>query len=121
MDYDFVFDSEKKLWGRSHEEVEFDGETKPEVSILFEREGIVLRADQKGNAVFRDLEGSVIHEDRAESGGYFSRVHVRVHEGRAVAEFPVTKWIDHYPHCDGEYDRWSEVILDTIAIPCPNR
>ena len=119
MSYDFVFDSEKKIWGRSYEAVEFDGETKPTVSILFEREGIILYADHNGEALFCDLDNNVIHRGKAESANRFSRVHVRVCEGKAIAEFPITKWIDHYPNCDGEYDRWSEVVVDTITICCP--
>lgn len=26
-------------------------------------------------------------------------------------EFPIYKWIDHYPHCDGEHDRWEQQII----------
>ena len=119
MDYDFVFDSEKKIWGRNYEEVEIDRETKPKVSILFEREGIVLCADCDGNALFGDLDNNVIHEGKVESSNYFSRVHVRVSEGKPIAELPITKWIDHYPHCDGEHDRWSEITIDTVTFRCP--
>ena len=121
MGCEIIFDSEKIMRGCCHEEVEFNGEAKPAASILFEREGIVLHADRDGNATFCDLDGNVICRDRAESTKCFSRVRARVHEGCAVAEFLATKWIDHYPHCDGEYDRWSEVILDTVTICCPKQ
>ena len=121
MGYDLIFDSEEKICGRRREEVEFDGETKPAASILFDREGIVLHADRNGNVTFCDLDGNVVHRGKAESTKPFSRVRVRVHEGCAVAEFLATKWIDHYPHCDGEYDRWSEVIVNTVAILCPKQ
>lgn len=31
----------------------------------------------------------------------------------------VYETIDHYPNCDGEYDRYSEVIVENILITCP--
>jgi len=119
MGYDYVFDSEKPMWGSLDERVEIDSEAKPQVSILFEKEGVVLHADCHGNSFFCDIDGNVIHEDKAEANSLFSSVRVCVGEDKIIAKFPVTKWIDHYPNCDGEYDRWSEVIVDTICIYCP--
>ena len=29
-----------------------------------------------------------------------------VENGQIVLKMPIYRWIDHYPHCDGENDRW---------------
>ncbi len=30
---------------------------------------------------------------------------------KATLEFPIIKFTDYYPNCDGEYDRWDESII----------
>ena len=30
-----------------------------------------------------------------------------VEDGQIVLKMPIYSWIDHYPNCDGESDRWS--------------
>lgn len=121
MGYDCVFDSEELRWGSWEEKLEFDRESKPQVSILFQKESVVLHADCHGGAVFHDVSGNLLHEGKADAEAFFSSVYVGVRDGEISVRFPVTKWVDHYPHCDGEHDRWSEIIVDNVYVCCPVR
>ncbi len=34
-----------------------------------------------------------------------------VENGIITLKFPVYNWVDNYPHCDGEYDRWDTTVI----------
>ena len=34
-----------------------------------------------------------------------------VENGIITMKFPVYNWVDNYPHCDGEYDRWDTTVI----------
>lgn len=36
---------------------------------------------------------------------------MKVEHQQVFLKFPIYEWIDHYPHCDGESDRWSTNTL----------
>lgn len=114
MQYDHIYNSaERTIEG----EVTFDYEKDIPVTVLFEKENVVLKADAHGNAVFYDLEGQELHKDKANGkNNFFSRVYFCVKSDGICVRFPIIEWIDHYPNCDGEYDRWSERIVDNVYI-----
>lgn len=119
MEFDYVFDSEQVRWGSCEEKLELDIEKKPQVSVLFEKEGVILHADCHGNTVFRDTDGNEVYVEAVDTERLFWNIYVSVDEGKICVRFPATKWIDYYPNCDGEHDRWSEVIVDNFYVYCP--
>ena len=116
MKYDYIYDSEKQVY---EAEVSINRETEPDLKVLFEKENIILHADRHGNATFYDVAGNEIHKGKAESEISFNKIYVCIKEEKISVRFPIIEWIDHYPNCDGEYDRWSERIVDNIYIYCP--
>ena len=116
MSYDHIFDSSNHTY-----EVEFkiDRENDKPLTVLFEKENIVLVADSHGNATFMSTDNTIIKEDKALSDRFFSRIYCVVNNNKISVRFPVIETIDHYPDCDGEYDRYSERIIDSIIITCP--
>ncbi|MBQ8796279.1 MAG: hypothetical protein IJZ54_07645 [Clostridia bacterium] len=117
MNFDYIFDSSSRT---CEAEVAFDYENLISVKLLFLKENITLTADATGNAIFTDSEGKEILKDKAQGENkYFSKVFVSVKDSKICVRFPVTETIDHYPNCDGEYDRYSERIVDNIFIYCP--
>ncbi|MBQ7415835.1 MAG: hypothetical protein IJW14_02200 [Oscillospiraceae bacterium] len=112
MTYEHIFDS-----GALRCEAEYKIPHEGFVTILFEKEQILLRVDAQGNAVFCDLSGQEKYRSKVEcEPRRFDKVLCDVTNDIITVRFPIIKWIDHYPHCDGEYDRWSEVIVDNLYI-----
>ncbi len=116
MKYDHIFDSNGRIY---ETEFEIDYQNDKPTTILFEKENVVFTADAHGNATFMTLDGKEIRKDKAEGKGYFSSIYCLVKDNTITVRFPIKKTVDHYPNCDGEYDRWSEVIVDNILITCP--
>ncbi len=38
--------------------------------------------------------------------GTYSEVLYIADDDKITLKFPIVKWIDNYPNCDGEHDRW---------------
>ena len=116
MQQDHIYNSaERTIEGQAT----IDYEKNVPVTVLFEKENIVLKADADGNALFYDLEGRELHRDKAEGEKRFGSVYFCVKKNAICLRFPITEWIDHYPNCDGEYDRWTERIVDNVYITYP--
>lgn len=117
MQYDHVYDSGVRRW---EAEYPIDRERDLPVTVLFEREQIVLTADADGNAVFHRSDGTELLTAKADgSQRRFSSIYCGVTGSAPSVRFPIKETVDHYPNCDGEYDRWSEVIVDNVVITCP--
>jgi len=83
--------------------------------MLFETAGIRVRIEAKGFVEFFNTEGESIYSIRLpETGGrgVYEDVVCSGSSKRICLQFPVYRWIDNYPHCDGEYDRWDTKIVD---------
>lgn len=102
-----------------------------ETAILFENEGIVAVVQARGEAAFYDLEDNLLGRGRVPgaNGGreVYEEVRCRVRGNLLSLEFPIYEWIDNYPHCDGEHDRWDTRIVghhtltldrDTNTVTC---
>ena len=50
-------------------------------------------------------------EKETEGKKVYTEVVCHTTDNEIILEFPIVKWIDNYPHCDGEHDRWDCVIL----------
>ena len=81
-----------------------------ETVILFEKENVIARVHAKGQVTFCDLSGAVLAsgEVPAEEGGreVYQELACCIEDGKIRLLFPIYQWIDTYPNCDGENDRW---------------
>ncbi len=117
MEYDYIFDSSDT---RCEKKFAIDYEKNLPVTVFFVKENIVLRADREGNALFCDTGGNALYRGKADrKRQYFGEIYCSVRAGAVSVSFPIIELIDHYPNCDGEYDRWSEVIREKICITYP--
>ena len=118
MKYDFTYDS-SRVSGERNYEFKREHYDSPifSLSILFEQEHVCLEADAYGNAIFSDLEGVELYRDKADGQGrYFSEFYCQVKDGAISVRFPIQEVVDHYPNCDGEYDRYSYITRDNVII-----
>lgn len=79
--------------------------------IFFEKEAVAARIEASGSVEFLDPEGKCLHTTRVppQTGGaeHYEEVLCSVKAGQVRLGFPIYEWVDHYPNCDGEHDRWS--------------
>ena len=82
--------------------------------IVFEAEGIKAVVTAYGNVEFYDNDKTLLcaAEIPAEGDGAGRYRHIRckVEDGKIALCYPRYTWVDYYPHCDGESDRWEEII-----------
>lgn len=118
MEYNSVYDSSTTL-GEKEYSIKRERYNSPIVPyrVLFVQEGIVLTADADGNAVLCNTEGAELFRDKADGQGrYFSGFYCKVKDGVISVRFPIREVIDHYPNCDGEYDRYSYITRDNVVF-----
>lgn len=95
-------------------------------SILFENENLVAVVEASGDVAFYNMEDELIAKASvpAVEGGrkVYEEIVCCAENGKILLKFPICEWIDHYPNCDGEHDRWSTktvgfhtLILDTAT------
>lgn len=118
MKCDFIYDSSKESGERNYnfKREHYDS---PIFSlyILFEKENVCLEVDADGNAIFSDANGIELYRDKADGQGrYFSEFYCEVRDGAISVRFPIQEVVDHYPNCDGEYDRYSYITKDNVMI-----
>jgi len=81
-----------------------------ETRIHFEKEHIVAVVHAKGCVEFYDMENKLLASGavpQAVSGKEaYEEISCQAENGKIVLQFPIYQWIDNYPHCDGEHDRW---------------
>ena len=114
--FDIVFNSEKDN-GKSFQIA--NGHIS-QTKILFENEKIIAVVDAKGIATFKDIDNVVLgtcYITREESGkAVYESVMLKAEGDVITISFPVCEWIDNYPNCDGEHDRWDSRIIDYLDI-----
>lgn len=112
MQYDRIFDSSSNSSGKS-----FEIEDKNSIVIFFEKEQIVLYVDTDGNAVFSTVDGAELYKTKAEeTDRRYLDFFCQVIDNTITVKFRTVKYIDHYPHCDGEHDRWSTIIVSESPV-----
>ncbi len=86
-----------------------------ETVILFKKEEIAIRVFAEGRVDFLDLDGNplAVGKVEAQTGGreVYEELVCEADEKTLTLKFPIVKWIDNYPNCDGENDRWDSVII----------
>ena len=118
MRCDFIYDSSKVLGEKDYnfKRENYDSPIVP-LHILFEQESVCLEVDADGNAIFTDVNGKELHRAKADGQGcYFSEVYCQVKNDTISVRFPIQEVVDHYPNCDGEYDRYSYITRDNVMI-----
>jgi len=118
MEYNFTYDSSTTLGEKEYSmEREYYNSPILPYRVLFVQEGVVLTADADGNAVFCNMEGAELFRDKADGQGrYFSSFYCKVKDGVISLRFPIQEVVDHYPNCDGEYDRYSYITRDNVVF-----
>lgn len=93
--------------------------------ITFEQEQINVLVDSLGHVEFQDLQGTClgyIDSPAAKSpdlyghSGQYGTVWCKVQDNKIIVRLPIYTWYDDYPHCDGEYDRWSRCTVGHFHV-----
>lgn len=97
-------------------------------SFLFEGAGFYVNIHYKGAFTFYRVNGEKLETATAKpmtSGrGCYTDILVTTTEDAVIFQLPEYAWNDHYPHCDGESDRWTAKITgvrDEIRFPYQTR
>ena len=109
--YDKVFNSQRERSSK----IELANGYISATEVLFEVEKMVMKIDAKGTVCLLDFEDKVIASINIpeQTGGkeVYTEVLCSVEDGCIMLKFPLVEWIDNYPHCDGEHDRWDSKII----------
>lgn len=85
-----------------------------ETDIIFENEHIRARVSAAGLVTFYDADENEVacakQSTLDEGDGRYRDISCKVENGRIMIRFPNYSWIDHYPNCDGESDRWDSYV-----------
>ena len=110
--YDIIFNSEKDS---SKGYFQIASGYISETVVHFENENVVLVIHADGRVELYDMNDNLVAESKAvkSDGGreVYEEACCKVADNTIVVQFPIYKWIDNYPNCDGEHDRW-----DTVKI-----
>ncbi|MBQ3107850.1 MAG: hypothetical protein IJC68_04480 [Firmicutes bacterium] len=111
MEYDKLYSSDTKGW----KEFQLASGHSSTTVICFEEAKILAKVEAKGKAAFLNEAGQVLAEAdvSAQTGGreVYETLRCCAEDGALQLQFPVVEWIDNYPHCDGEHDRWDSRVL----------
>ena len=84
-------------------------------TIFFEAESILAVIEAKGHIAFFDPQEHLLAAFDLPEEEYGKRVYEEVQcgveNGAIVLKFPIVEWIENYPNCDGEHDRWDTKLL----------
>ena len=91
-----------------------------ETAILFEKENIVAVVYAKGCVEFyntddQPLASATVPENDGGKGVY-QDICCFADGNTITLKFPIYEWIDNYPNCDGEHDRWDTKIIDYYTV-----
>jgi len=109
---DITFDSEKdtkkKLYQLASGYIS-------ETTILFEKEKVVALIQAKGSVEFYNMDDEMIAAGKVppvDNGkGVYEDIGCQAGDHTIELQFPIYEWIDHYPNCDGEHDRWDTKVV----------
>lgn len=91
-----------------------------QTTIHFENENIIAVIQAAGSVEFFDRDdtliaaGSVSPDDSGRK--VYEDVICQVKDDVLILQFPIYEWLDNYPHCDGEHDRWDTRIIGFHAL-----
>lgn len=86
-----------------------------QTTVLFENEQVTAVIQAKGHVAFYDADDTLIAEGQVptvdDGKGVYEQVGCCADDTQITLRFPICQWIDNYPHCDGEHDRWDSKIV----------
>ncbi len=89
-------------------------------TVFFEEEELYSVIEAKGKVSFYGKNGALLAQDTLPpmSGGreLYKEVRFEKKDGKLILSFPDYEWIDNYPNCDGESDRWDTVIVGYFTL-----
>lgn len=81
-----------------------------ETRIHFEKENIIAVVQAIGQVEFYTTDGELLASGSVPpvvSGKeVYEEICCQADSDKITIQFPIYQWIDNYPHCDGEHDRW---------------
>ncbi|MBQ8029569.1 MAG: hypothetical protein IJ262_09240 [Clostridia bacterium] len=96
-----------------------------QTTVHFEKENLIALIEAKGSVEFYNMEGELVAKGNApekNSGkGLYEDVRFQVENNLIKLHFPVYEWIDNYPNCDGEHDRWDTKIIGYNVLTLDTR
>lgn len=88
--------------------------------VLFERESIVAVINAKGCVEFYNMDCKLLATYKLpsiESGKQvYEEVALESQGDLLILKFPIYEWIDNYPNCDGEHDRWDTRVIGHNSV-----
>lgn len=116
MEVNFTFDSSIE----ERKEITLSFERGVITEVFFKEEQLLAKIDGNGETQLCAPDGSVLDTQKPVGpdgeGRLLEKAFCQVKGNEIILEFPVYKYIDHYPHCDGEHDRWSQIQVDTWTL-----
>ena len=106
-----TYDSNQKLMWNGEKEYKFPnlyGHVE-DTELFFINERIYLTVKKEGCITFEDEarnELGGIEVRPSTKNGMHDNVYCRYVDGKIRVWFPIVDYIDNYPSCDGEHDRW---------------
>ena len=93
-------------------------------SFLFEAHGFSVVIHCNGTFTFSSADGHPLETRKlkpmTDGRECYMDVLITTTDENVRFQLPEYSWIDHYPHCDGESDRWDAKIVgirDEIVFP----
>ena len=84
--------------------------------VHFIHENILAVITAAGEVAFYDSDNQLLEKTTVapdgDGRGCYQDVCCKAEQGKILVQFPIYSWVDHYPDCDGESDRWSARIID---------
>lgn len=111
--YDIVFNSEKE---NDKKCFRIASDSQAETTILFEKENIAAVIYTKGQVEFYNMKDELLSTVEIPSVESDDDMYCQVDGNSIILEIPKYTMIDHYPNCDGEYDRWSKRLTGYKTI-----
>ncbi len=115
--YDKLFDSKKT---EGFEKFQLATGYISSTVIYFEEEKIFAKIEAKGTVEFFDPEDNLLQSITlpSQTGGreVYDEVDCAVQDSTVILRVPIVEWIDNYPHCDGEHDRWDRKVIDYHTV-----
>lgn len=90
-----------------------------DTDVFFEKENLHMIALETGEITFESADKDFRREYYVKpdtKNGLHSNIYCMQREGKILAWFPVCGYEDNYPYCDGEYDRWTEYVIEYVQL-----
>lgn len=85
--------------------------------IYFKEVNLLVKIEAEGELFFYNTQGerlatcSLPRQERR-----YNEVNCTLKDGEILFEFTLYTYVDNYPHCDGEYDRWEEIRAGSLNV-----